>query len=210
MRSLILSTAAITVLSAASVLGTVSNADAKSRGFETTIEQSLSVPVKLEIVLSESMQQRANGLPEDITKRNNSRLRSGFSNNGYYGEKALNELIEDVREEFTEDFEDRGLVIDDNAAQTLLITIVDAKNNRPTFEQMSREPSLSFQSFGSGGIELTGELIDASDAVVGEMSYRWFENNIRDGFAQSASTWSDARRGISRFSRRAAKTLSNS
>lgn len=207
MRTPLLTLTAIALISAPIAL-TATSATAKSIGFESTIEQKLDRPVKLEIVLSESLEHRANNLPKDISKRGGGLSRSGFSNNGFYGERALNDLIDEVEEEIVEDFGDKGLMIDANAAQTLRITIVDAKNNRPTFEQLSREPSLSFDSFGIGGIELMGELISADDQVLGEMSYRWYETNIRDGFARGASVWTDARRGISRFSRRAAKSLS--
>lgn len=194
---------------AALTLAPMTAANAKSVGFESNIEQTLSAPVKLEVVLSESLQHRADNLPKELSKRGSgSNLRSGFTGNGYYGERDLERLVSRVEEEMVDDFSRRGLVISDDAAQTLRVTIVDAKNNRPTFEQLSRDPSLSYQSFGTGGIELTAELIGANDAVIGDMSYYWFETNIRDGFSQSASTWSDARRGISHFSRKAAKSLS--
>ena len=200
---------AVSALLASSVSVSALPAYAKSRGFDTTISEKLSTPVKLEVVLSDDLAHRANNLPDDISKRSGSnRLNAGFANNGYYGDKALQYLVDEVVEEFSEDFEKRNLVISDTASTTLRVTIVDVKNNRPTFEQLSREPNLSLESFGIGGIELEAELIGADAVSRGEMTYVWYENDIRDGFARTAGIWSDARRGISRFSKRAAKSLS--
>jgi len=68
---------------------------AAKRGFDSTVTAPLSSAVKLEIVLSEDMLYRANNLPEKLSDRGNARSsRSGFSGNGFYGEKDLNRLTE--------------------------------------------------------------------------------------------------------------------
>jgi len=64
---------------------------------------------------------------------------------------------------------------------------------------------LSFQSFALGGAEFKGELVDSQGNVLGNMDYRWYENDIRD--AAFGGTWTDANRAISRFAKRAAKDL---
>jgi len=185
-------------------------ASAKSSGFSSTVSAPLQAPVKIEVVLSEDLAYRADNLPRKLSDRGSaSGLRSGFTGNGFYGDKALSDLVEEVYEELNQDFAERGVVVSDNATTTLRVTIEDAKNNRPTFEQLSKEPSLSFESFGTGGAELSAELLDATGQPLGTMSYRWFETSIdRYGFAQANGVWSDARRAISRFSKKTAKSLS--
>jgi len=89
----------------------------------------------------------------------------------------------------------------------LRVKIADAKPNRPTFGQLSKQPNLSFRSLGTGGAELEGELIAAGGRSLGTMNYKWYETDIRD--AQYGGTWSDAHRAFSRYARKTAKTLSN-
>lgn len=186
-------------------------AAAKSHGFETTIASPLQTPVKIEVVLSEDLAFRANNLPKKLSDRGSGSrgLGAGFSGNGFYGDRALEHLVDEVLEELTEDFTKRGIAISDDAAIILRVTLEDVKNNRPTFEQMSKEPGLSFDSFGVGGAELSGELVSNDGNSLGTVNYRWFETGLRnDGFARANGTWSDANRAISRFAKKTAKTLS--
>jgi hypothetical protein len=201
---------ALILASAALMLAPLSAA-AKPRGFDSTISAPVQAPVKIEVVLSEDLAYRANNLPKKLRDRGSGvrSLRSGFSGNGFYGDRSLEQLVEEVYEELNHDFAKKGILVSDDADIVLRITLEDAKNNRPTFEQLSREPGLSFQSFGVGGAELSGELISLSDENLGTLSYRWFETNIDQfGFAQANGVWTDARRAISRFSKKTAKTLS--
>lgn len=197
-------------LTSAALLLAPLSAVAKTRGFDTTIASPLQAPVKIEVVLSEDLAHRANNLPDKLSDRSNARsLRSGFSGNGFYGDRALERLMEEVSEELTEDLEKEGVAVSDEADITLRVTLEDVRNNRPTFEQLSREPGLSFDSFGVGGAELNAELLSAEGEDLGTMSYRWFETTIDPaGFARANGVWTDANRAISRFSRKAAKTLS--
>jgi hypothetical protein len=201
---------ALFLASAALILAPMSAA-AKSRGFDSTISAPVQAPVKIEVVLSEDLAYRANNLPKKMSDRASGArsLRSGFSGNGFYGDRSLNKLIEEVVEELNQDFAKEGILVSDDADIVLRVTIEDAKNNRPTFEQLSREPGLSFQSFGIGGAELSGELLSQSGESLGTLSYRYFETNIDlFGFPQANGVWSDARRAISRFSKETADTLS--
>jgi hypothetical protein len=201
---------ALILASAALMLAPLSAA-AKPRGFDSTISAPVQAPVKIEVVLSEDLAYRANNLPKKLSDRGSGvrSLRSGFSGNGFYGDRSLEQLVEEVYEELNQDFAKKGILVSDDADIVLRITLEDAKNNRPTFEQLSREPSLSFQSFGVGGAELSGELVNLSGENLGTLSYRWFETNIDQfGFAQANGVWTDARRAISRFSKKTAKTLS--
>ena len=136
-------------------------------------------------------------------------LRSGFSSNGYYGDKDLANLVEEVEEELTHDLTKQGITVSEDAATVLRVTLEDVRNNRPTFEQLSREPALSMQSVSLGGAELSGELIDASGESLGTVEYEWFEQSFQDlTFARASGVWSDANRAISRFSKKTAKAMS--
>jgi len=179
---------------------------AKSRGFDTTVTSPLSSSVKIEVVVSEDMAYRANNLPKKLSDRSGARgFNSGFSGNGFYGERDINRLTERLQSKLEQRFSKKGIQVSDTASTVLRITIEDAKPNRPTFKQLSVEPGLSFQSFGNGGAELQAELIAAGGQSLGTMSYRFYETDIRD--AQFGGTWSDAHRAFGRFASRAAKTL---
>lgn len=178
-------------------------------GFESTITTPLTNTVKLDIQLSEKMAYRANNLPKSLKDRGGAgRFRSGFSRNGFYGEKDLNRLTARLEERLTQQLTKRGVSVDDNASTVLRVVLTDAKNNRPTFTQLSKESGLSYQSFGNGGAEIEAQLIRAGGESLGDMSYRRFENDIND--ARFSGTWSDANRTIDRFAKKAAKSLARS
>ena len=181
---------------------------AKSYGFDTTVTSPLTSAVKIEVVFSEDMVHRANNLPKKIGDRSGARgLNSGFSGNGFYGDRDLERLTERLSVKLEQKFAKKGIEISDTASTVLRITIEDAKPNRPTFNQLSKQPGLSFQSFGNGGAELQAELIAAGGRSLGTMSYRYYENDIR--YAKFGGTWNDTHRAFSRFAGKAAKTLSN-
>lgn len=183
-------------------------ANAGGIGYESNISTVLTTPVSIDVKLSDDLAYRANNLPKKLSDRGSSRgLNNGFSGNGFYGEKSLEELRQDLMEDITKRFDKEGLQVAENAPTKLVLTIEDVKNNRPTFEQLSRETSLSFQSYGIGGAEIKGELFDASGASLGTMDYRYFESSLRNA-AYANSTWSDAKRAFGRFSRDVAKDLS--
>jgi len=181
---------------------------AKSYGFDTTVTAPVSSAVKIEVIVSEDMAHRANNLPKKLSDRSNARtLRSGFSGNGFYGDRDIERLTERLESKLEKKFAQKGIEVSDTALTVLRITIEDAKPNRPTFNQLSKEPSLSFHSFGNGGAELQAELIAAGGESLGTMSYRYYENDIRD--AKFGGTWGDAHRAFGRFASKAAKTLAN-
>ena len=181
---------------------------AKSFGYDSTISEPLSSAVKIEVVLSEDLSYRANNLPKKLSDRSNSRrLNSGFANNGFYGERDLQRLSERLQSKIENKFAKKGIEVSDNASTVLRVTIADAKPNRPTHEQLSRDVGLSFRSIGIGGAELESELIAAGGRSLGSINYKWYENDIRE--AQFGGTWSDAYRAFGRYASRAAKVLSN-
>jgi hypothetical protein len=86
---------------------------------------------------------------------------------------------------------------------TIETTIVDARPNRPTFQQLGDRPGLDFgRSIGVGGAELVAVLRGPEGGVIGEVHHRFFETNIENVVA--LSTWGDARRSIDRFARKVA------
>ena len=177
-------------------------------GFDTTVTAPLTSAVKIEVVLSEDMAHRANNLPKKLSDRGHARgLRSGFSGNGFYGDRDLERLTERLESKLQRKLMKKGIEVSDNASTVLRITIEDARPNRPTFNQLSKEPSLSFESISLGGAELEAELIAAGGRSLGTMSYKYYENDIRD--AKYGGTWSDAHRAFGRFASKAAKTLAN-
>lgn len=180
---------------------------AKNVGFDTTVTSPVNSAVKIEIVFSEDMLHRANNLPEKLSDRSGARLNSGFSGNGFYGDREFEYLTKRLVSKLEHKFAKRGIETSDTASTILRVTIEDAKPNRPTHNQLSKQPGLSFSSFGIGGAELEAELVTTDGRSLGTMSYRWFENDIR--YANQGGTWSDTYRAFGRFASRAAKTLAN-
>jgi len=99
-------------------------------------------------------------------------------------------------------FAERGV-----KAERVVVTIEDAKPNRPTFEQVSNKPGLDpMRSISVGGARVTGIAYDASGAEIGRLDYDWYETSLENVVA--ATTWTDARTAFDRFSRRFAEKLS--
>lgn len=82
------------------------------------------------------------------------------------------------------------------------LVIVDAKPNRPTFEQLGDKPGLSPMSFGLGGATVEGAFV-APDGSRTPIRYGWYESDL--SWAQSASTWSDAETAFDKLGSRLAK-----
>lgn len=92
-------------------------------------------------------------------------------------------------------------------AERVVVTIEDAKPNRPTFQQVSDKPGLdSFRSISIGGARISGIAYDASGNEIGRFENKWYETDISNAVA--ASTWTDARTSFDRFARRFAAHLS--
>lgn len=121
-----------------------------------------------------------------------------------YGEREGETLTEEIIEDLDRAFEKAGV-----SPARVDVVIVDAKPNRPTFDQLSARPGLdAFRSISLGGMELTGTAYDADGNVLAVQEYGWFENDIRDVIA--AATWSDANRASRRFAKKFAKKLTDS
>lgn len=99
-------------------------------------------------------------------------------------------------------FASRGI-----AADRVVVTIEDARPNRPTMEQVSNKPGLdSMRSISIGGARVTGVAYDAAGKEIASLDYKWYETDLFNAFG--STTWTDARTAFDRFSRRFADKLS--
>lgn len=197
------------LLKATILIGTIVAAAPAFAGgfeFESTLKQPINVAVALDVELGEDLAYRADHLPRKMKDRSNGRQNAAFANNGFYGEKELDKLEDKLESKLEKAFEKNGLTVADDAALVLKVVIVDAKPNRPTFAQMSKESGLSHQSFALGGAAIEGELQDADGNIVATMAYKFYENDIEQ--AQYGGTWSDANKAFARFAKKAANKLS--
>ena len=194
----------------ASLLGACASTSGM-RGLDADFASTVQGPVKVEVMLSESLQQRAEGLPDDLTLRSGTRsVSAGFAANGYYGTEELQELLDDTREELVADLTKYGVGYSDSAPTVLRVTLEDVRNNRPTFNQLSRQPNLDFDSYGAGGAELSAELVDGAGVTLGTLEYRWYDSLQGNDLDQATSVWRDTQRAISRFSKASAKAIRDS
>jgi hypothetical protein len=121
-----------------------------------------------------------------------------------YGEREGGVLTEDIIEDLTRAFDKA-----DVSPARVDVTINDAKPNRPTMEQTRKKPGLDmFRSRSLGGMDLTGVAYDGDGNVIGEITYDWYEFDIRDAFG--AGTWSDANRASRRFAKKLAQEIDES
>lgn len=89
--------------------------------------------------------------------------------------------------------------LDDADDVRIELSIINARPNRPTFEQTFDHPGLdAFRSLSIGGAELRGVVRDASGAQIVEVEYRWYSHDIRETVA-GGDAWWDARRAMRRF-----------
>lgn len=114
-----------------------------------------------------------------------------------YGARDIEMIAQDLQKTVSHQLA-RSMAYD---GQRIELTLVDAKPNRPTPEQMSRRIGLSMWSFGIGGAEISGRAI-APDGTVTPLGYRWYETDIRQ--SRFRTTWGDAQTVFQRFAHRLA------
>ena len=108
-------------------------------------------------------------------------------------------LSEQVTRTVARELADRGATMSETAPITIEISIVDADPNRPTFEQLSNQPSLDgFRSISIGGAELRAVLRGADGSVVSEVTHRRYNHSLAD-LHGATTTWSEARVAIRQF-----------
>ncbi len=115
-----------------------------------------------------------------------------------YGAREIAVLQSLVTRALTRELTAAGATIADAAPVTVETTLLDAKPSRPTMQQTIDTPGLdALRSISIGGAELRARLLDANGAPLGEVTYEWFETDLR--FSLANGTWSDAQRAIRRF-----------
>jgi hypothetical protein len=110
------------------------------------------------------------------------------------GQRELDALAIELRRDVENQLEANGGRTEDVARVDLVITA--ATPNRPTMEQMSRTPGLSFASFSVGGATIEGTVTTA-DGATRPVRYHYMESDIRQ--ARHAGTWEDAERTFDMF-----------
>lgn len=113
-----------------------------------------------------------------------------------YGVREISQLAESLRKDVERSLARTGA----HPGARVELTLVDAVPNRPTFKQMSDQPSLSMSSFGVGGAKIEGRIV-APDGAVTPVAYRWYETDIRN-WTWARSTWGDAEWTFDRFARK--------
>lgn len=118
------------------------------------------------------------------------------------GAREAATLTEAVTRKVTDVFTARGI-----QADRVVVTIEDARPNRPTFQQASDKPGLDvMRSISIGGAEVSGIAYDASGKEIGRLNYDWYENDLSNVIG--SATWTDARTTFARFANRFADKLS--
>ena len=117
------------------------------------------------------------------------------------GVREARVLSDALTQKLTRVFTEQGV-----QAERIVVTIEDARPNRPTMEQVSQKPGLdSMRSISLGGAKLSGIAYDAAGNEIGRFDYRWYETDLSNVVA--ATTWSDARSTFDKFARRFADKL---
>jgi hypothetical protein len=118
-----------------------------------------------------------------------------------YGNREVEELSSALSTRIQSQFAAKGV-----KADRVVVTILDAKPNRPTFQQISDRIGLDpINSISIGGAHLSGVAYDASGKEVGTLDYDWYETDISQVY--SHATWSDARWTFDRFARKFADKI---
>jgi hypothetical protein len=115
-----------------------------------------------------------------------------------YGARDVDRLAEDLRRSVLKEAA-RSPRLD---GARIALVLEDVIPNRPTMQQMSDKPGLSYESFGIGGASISGTVTTA-DGASRPVSYRWYESDIR--WTWATSTWNDAQQTFARFARSLAR-----
>src|SRR5579864_2628434 len=111
-----------------------------------------------------------------------------------YGDDQLEFLQNELEGDVQGALEEAGLTGPGGARVAL--TIVDAQAGRPTFRELETRPALSLLSPRLGGASIEGA-ITYPDGRVRSVSFRWYENDIRQEIANTP--WSDAQWAFESF-----------
>ena len=123
-----------------------------------------------------------------------------------YGERDIRRLQDELEEAVSEALARGARPAEDEAGALMVtVTLEDAWPNRPTFQQLSDQPGLSYRSVSRGGARVSAVIETADGTQVGAADYEWRTFDIAD--SAHRSTWADAERTFDRFSRRLAEEV---
>ena len=121
-----------------------------------------------------------------------------------YGAREIAVLQKMVTDSISRELTQSGATVGAGAAVTVETTLVNVKPSRPTFQQAVDKPGLDLvRSISVGGAELRARIVGADGATLGEVTYKWYEDDLT--YAYATATWSDARRAIGLFADRVAR-----
>jgi len=115
------------------------------------------------------------------------KLENEFRTN--YGLRERRTIDESIRQEIAEQ--------SNPAIARVVVNVIDVTPNRPTFNQLGSNPSLSYESFSRGGAVITGSSYDANGNLLRQTSYDYTTTDIWE--AQRAWVWQDTDYAIYRF-----------
>ncbi|MDX2276837.1 MAG: hypothetical protein NW206_15410 [Hyphomonadaceae bacterium] len=119
------------------------------------------------------------------------------------GETEAGYLRERVERAVTRALERAGAQVGPGGDATIEVVIVDADPNRPTFQELSDQPSLDYgRSISIGGAELRGVLRGADGGVIAEVTHDYYTPSL--DYVMAAGTWTDAERAIRGFAEKLA------
>ena len=153
---------------------------------------------------SEDMIFRADNIPKNLGGSAGSMSFSkGFFEDGNYGMPALEKLEKKLEKEITSRLEKSGWSIvnslEENPDYVLQVLILDAKNNRPTHNQLSH--SLD-DGLKVGGASLVAKFTLVSDvSKFKAFSFNWYDRG------QNNLTWGGAHQAFLKFSKKLSKKL---
>lgn len=162
--------------------------------------------VIVKVYLSKDMIFRADNVHKNIRARVGSRGSSGgFSEDGNYGMSELENLVEDLEKELSKKFRKEDWVIAKNLESSpnyvLQVLILDARNNRPTPEQLSHS---AFDGEKEGGAILVAKIINPENITeFRAYNYEYFDRG------RSPMIWGGAKKAFSQFSKKLVKKLSS-
>ena len=120
-----------------------------------------------------------------------------------YGLREGEYLSERVTRAVSRELEERGVALGEDG-YAIEVTLVDARPNKPTFQQLGDRPGLDYaRSISTGGAELSAVIRAPDGSVADEVTYRRFSSSLLDA-QPIVSPWQDANRSINRFANRVA------
>jgi hypothetical protein len=112
-----------------------------------------------------------------------------------YGQRDLDQLAQELKHDIERAAAGSGR--GGPGGVRLELEIVDAKPSRPTYAQMSANPSLSMRSVSTGGATVRG--VEHGPRGDRPVTYSYYESDIRN--ERAAATWTDADRAFDMFAR---------